>query len=869
MICRACSALRFCFHICVANTIRQVADTHSAPHPITKDNVEDILASSTADFCVLITDHDIAKHTVQACVAGQYVEMEVEKRATSILESWASTIQCHNKPHYHVSVGMNPNVVTSKHIDFLLQQHPSLRGIRAAYAALARLVDSTQHWLAAPEQTQHENEQRQPLGHDPRPQPQTRSHALPRHQIPSDDQSQSDSHDALNVHLDDNNDAGVSTRRQHAASHDMPSAAPAKDALREQQSDAETPGQPAPVASSRDTTPSISAEQMEKLAKKALRYGVDSVIKHNTATDAQRKKDLDVLQQPALTIRWLKRSHNISAQVLRSQFLVRSLHERLLETFSTIASAPVAPHNDHSYPNVASLPSEAHRQRMLRELNFLLPRMEELGARLSRRPRTRRRSRVSTGVNPWMAYVEATRASTKTAYGIAGISGYAHVLQQNGGWRCTGCHSMNERSQSSCSSCQAPSCVLERGLLPEASEAFGNRVREAITAAAAEPRPWIFAPAPMPMAPTPSGGPPVINASGIRQKSPPYVAVAPPQTPAEPLVGTALAQDGACPVPQREASFELAEALQAATLDDPTASARGGESRFFDLMRPGVDSMRMGLGAVGAPPPMPFHMPNGGGMGAAGGVPIARSPLRFDSSPPILSPTDVEYHPFRSTPIESARAAPADPNLLGQSLDRRPPNHWFAEGYSSADSTLAQRPQNASSFHEDSPPLFNGSNSLGFNGAKATGFDSLNMPKASGPRDVPITVNGRANLHVRNYQHFSSHSQVTAPNGALPIHVGQTGTPMEELAVGSIDAHDLPSRYLGAKARVASTPIAVPGANEQRSSLEALAAASDAANGGIGSATRESIRVVSAVLTESDNAVESQQGDRTRAYMMF
>lgn len=78
---------------------------------------------------------------------------------------------------------------------------------------------------------------------------------------------------------------------------------------------------------------------------------------------------------------------------------------------------------------------------------------------------------------------------------------------------------------------------------------------------------------------------------------------------------------------------------------------------------------------------------------------------------------------------------------------------------------------------------------------------------------------------------------------------------LKELAVGSYEASDKAQRYASAGRRAASKPIAVPGAmpsdnaHQQIDSLEALAAASDAANGGTGSATMESLRAVSAVVT--------------------
>jgi len=100
---------------------------------------------------------------------------------------------------------------------------------------------------------------------------------------------------------------------------------------------------------------------------------------------------------------------------------------------------------------------------------------------------------------------------------------------------------------------------------------------------------------------------------------------------------------------------------------------------------------------------------------------------------------------------------------------------------------------------------------------------------------------------------------------------------MDELAVGSYEATDDGQTYVGVGRRVESNPIAVPGSksSSQRSdsdvtSLEAMAAASDAANGGTGSATKESLRAVSA-LTTAGRGQTGMQSDESQSgmYNMF
>lgn len=93
----------------------------------------------------------------------------------------------------------------------------------------------------------------------------------------------------------------------------------------------------------------------------------------------------------------------------------------------------------------------------------------------------------------------------------------------------------------------------------------------------------------------------------------------------------------------------------------------------------------------------------------------------------------------------------------------------------------------------------------------------------------------------------------------------------------SYEAEDKGKRYLNAAHRVVSQPIAVPGIRSNNdanlngiNSLEALAAASDAANGGTGSATRESLRAVSAVVTPGrTHSSESPSPPMNGTYNMF
>lgn len=104
-------------------------------------------------------------------------------------------------------------------------------------------------------------------------------------------------------------------------------------------------------------------------------------------------------------------------------------------------------------------------------------------------------------------------------------------------------------------------------------------------------------------------------------------------------------------------------------------------------------------------------------------------------------------------------------------------------------------------------------------------------------------------------------------------------TAMEELAMGSYEAAtvDDTQRFSNTVRRVNPAPVTAPGAlpigeptRNDINSLEALAAASDAANGGTGSATTESLRAVSAVVSAGrGHSAQKPNTPRNGMYNMF
>ncbi len=482
---------------------------------------------------------------------------------------------------------------------------------------------------------------------------------------------------------------------------------------------------------------------------------------------------------------------------------------------------------------------------------------------------------MSSPVNPWTSYINRYHSSAAHPAGIAALAPHAafknsREIEHNDIWRCTGCHSINENSRASCRRCKVASCVLEPGLLPEASENMSIRIRAAIKAASRQRRPWIFAPTPLP--PPVAGPGPTSMLGGIGRRADNMTfAKGPVPTPYQEPTRVAPQQhshDSFLPRGHR-LSPDLLDRFKEISVDDVAQNGLGARSRVFEPRS--LDAAHGPLGNLQDFPPS-----NGHGMSNVNAIPIARSPNRFDSSPPIRSPEGLEY---RSVPRrmlgEEQRAASFDANLLGNSFGRLSANQWYSEKQASREIPVRGRAPHHGGTGDfmlgSSPPLFGGLNgAFARNGYMA---DSMHQMKSSGRgvADIPLGLNGRTMMgqQQRGYEHFSNTAQVSTANGARPIHIGQTASHMEELAVGSIEAPDLASRYMNAGGRRVFPNSTVHSGLEQRSSLEELAAASDAANGGLGSATMESMRAVLALRTEFESNGDGQRGDHGGGYGLF
>lgn len=757
--------------------------------PITFEVLDEVIASTSIDFIVLIREENMARKTIDVRVRanGQFVESDVEKHALFVLEEWATALARDASPDDLFSLRMNPNVVTNKHVDFFLQQLPTLRGFRSAYASLARLLDCTQKWLA------HSNDL--------------------------------DSVDSLKLRATplpgEGSCSTVST--SSASDENVPST---------ESEHSNTPSDPQYDESK------LSKDEWESLASKALRHGLDALYAARATNPNEMEND--VLREASPNMSHIKRSSKPSARLLEGQFRVRSLHNRLVEAFPAIAAAPVAMPSDQVPNDVFSVPSEAHRQRLLREVNFLVVRMEELGSRLSRRPKTRRRRRITNSMNPWSSYIDRFRAmneknaatnDSKSSDVVQEVPSYYIHTEPNHAWRCIGCHSLNRRNCSHCRSCGTPSCILERGLLSTDSESTAAAIREAIKYSSQQRGPWMYAPSHVQMSPPPMGsgtgrgngrvesGHHPLSRSSVQDplRAPHLPAGSPYQVPAS-----------------NQLSPELVESLRGLSVEDSggVGRANGRAARGMMYENP-VNSPDSARGLMASIPH--FSAPNGSSMSKPRAIPISRPKHEVERSPPSRSPGATDFL-YRRRFAEEHRPASFDANMLGNSYGSNQRRKWFCDRETGGEASISAAHSTQS--YSQSPPMF-GSSLNGFSVPNGSLLESQNRLKRGDivrATEHPHRLNDQGGRYPSRAQEQFPASLLMNGNGGM---LRNPVSHMEELAVGSVEAQPFNPRYTPNK-HPSFPPL------EHRSSLEDLAAASDAANGGRGSATSESLRAVMA-----------------------
>lgn len=615
-----------------------------------------------------------------------------------------------------------------------------------------------------------------------------------------------------------------------------------------------------------DITVLETSEDFLRLMRRSLRFGLQEM------QQAADKSGQILIRRSSprsqLSAHWLRQSRNVPARILRAQLLARRIHIRLVNAFAAIASKS---------PPANALPSDAHRQRLLREVNDLLPRIEELASRLARRPKTRRRRRTFYPLDPWAMYMTTLNPATSSVPdGVAGAAGRAQDIGVAGGWRCTGCGSMNERVQSECAACEAPSSHLEPGLLPDATEAMNSRLRDSFAASAAEPRPWICGPSlgPLPYVQAPahlpavnghSFAPPSFDKTLHSIPSPPS---APPQTHVPSQTGLQPTQ---LPSLRRQLTFDLNNAMQACSFDEtPNASSGVPGTRNGDS----VDAN----GASGYP-----RFTSGNGIAA-----MSHS-LSSSTTHVAASPTATGDTGSKQAQLSTGKGINDDRRGVSNSTGGN--NSVFSYGHGGGASSSPIVP--STSTYSASPPsslkpiprLSESPNSytspLGILMPSGGVDGGLNSRDPELIRDIPsASPDSLSGSLFHTFPTLSPSSAQSHGQSSMNSAQSRGKSHMEELAMGSVEANERSSWYNGMESRAASRPIAVPGSEgdgnsisdgNERSSLEVLAAASDAANGGTGTPTQESMRAVSAFLSAKSEArsVDSNAHSQNGMYNMF
>lgn len=165
-----------------------------------------------------------------------------------------------------------------------------------------------------------------------------------------------------------------------------------------------------------------------------------------------------------------KRGRKVAAR--RAQAVAVALHRDLLGAFEEVAGLPVWGGGGVEGGGVdlgREVPSEAHRRRVLREVNALLPRLEAVGDRLG-----------AGGGGTWAAYARSVGVGRgggvlKCAAGRAGGGEGG-----DGGWRCFLCASRNAQAPAVCGVCGAERCAEVPEALVRAGKAPWERVRKAL-----------------------------------------------------------------------------------------------------------------------------------------------------------------------------------------------------------------------------------------------------------------------------------------------------------------------------------------------------------------------------------------------------
>lgn len=362
-------------------------------------NLEGVLATSPADSVIVLDEISILRQSCFVCIDGSgLVDVPIEECVEAILCRWAKGVakELKHRPQAAEIIASNPNLVTDHHLALLLGQLCPLNDLHRKYLKLERLVTKSQQWLKAT--------------------------------CPYDAESSFPS--SFSLVSGSSSHGGAGRRRADAT-----------------QSEVALSSTSPPVREARDQ---VHSGLLKERMMYSLKQGLQELLRKESWNDFPHVP----LRGPSSI--WLRCSKHIIPQVLSAQILARDVHRSIVKTCEMLSKMSVTARMLPSSAFLGSpwsahhLPTESHRQRMLRELHSLLSRVEELGARLSRPSKHWRKGRqLSNMKSPWMGYLKRRKDTESTME--RAVDSVSTGIE----WKCSRCRSVNVGDGLQCSMCRS------------------------------------------------------------------------------------------------------------------------------------------------------------------------------------------------------------------------------------------------------------------------------------------------------------------------------------------------------------------------------------------------------------------------------
>lgn len=138
----------------------------STLHLVKPEHLSDIIATSRADFLVVLGDRNMRNRSCQAKEGGRLVEMSVDARVSSILAIWEkereeerqhlemlfsanplTAIAASTTPTSGTPVDpVNPNVFTARKKDYLLSRYANVKSVGKSVEHLYSVLQAARGW---------------------------------------------------------------------------------------------------------------------------------------------------------------------------------------------------------------------------------------------------------------------------------------------------------------------------------------------------------------------------------------------------------------------------------------------------------------------------------------------------------------------------------------------------------------------------------------------------------------------------------------------------------------------------------------------------------------------------------------------------